>query len=476
MSKKVDKYIDFNQFPHNKRGHISWKDSVGTIADFFYCGERHIMKIINYGYPDAMHITIKIDDMKPETVYIDKVRKLFFDHLFISPNYAYNVGDIVNQLIILEQCFKKSRDNNSISGVANRVAYKVRCLKDGYEYIVFECDLKNGHGCPVCSGNIVVMGINDLATTDPNIIEYLYDKNDAYRYSRGSGKYICVKCIHCGYIKQIKVNDLTKLGYFGCPKCNDGLSYCNKFAHELFAQLKEQYLYYDIENSPDWAGKLKYDNYLELLNGTRIFVEMDGHLHYRNDEKYKSKYDKLKNKLAIEHNIKIIRVDCNYPDSLSRYKYVKENMIKAISNFFDLSNVDWNKCNESGLSNKLIDVVEYYNRNVHMSISQIARIFGYGVTTVRNYIEIGNDLGLCDYIKFDHKRNVRTIHLAVYDLNKNFIGAFFSAKEFAEKFANEGIKRSSVNAHSRTGKQYKGYIIKPITQEEYELFQKNEVV
>lgn len=468
MNKKIDKYIDLNQFPHNKNGCISWKDSVGMTIDFFYFGEKHIMNIIDYGNPDNLHITIRIDDMPSEIVYPGKIKNLLFDHLFVPHDYFYDIGKVVNGLIIIEQCFKKNKDIECVSGFSNRNAYKVKCVKDGYEYIVLESSLKNGHGCPVCSGNIVVKGVNDLATTDLNIVQYLCNKEDAYKYSRGSGKYVWVQCVHCGYKKQIKVNDLTKLGYFGCPKCSDGLSYCNKFAHELFTQLKNQYLFYDLEYSPKWAGKLKYDNYIELHNGVKIFVEMDGHLHYRNDEKYKTKYDELKNKLAADHNIEMIRVDCNYPNSTNRYRYVKENVIKAISAFFDLSCIDWDKCNKSGLSNKLIEVVEFYKQHEYMTIKHIADTFGYGISTIRKYVEIGNDLGLCNYVKFDPKRNQNTIRLAVYDLDKNFVGAFLSAEEFSENFKDKGIKKSSVITHSRTGKPYKGYVIKRITWNEYD--------
>ena len=33
---KVNKYIDLYQFPRDKNGNISWKDSVGMIVDFYY--------------------------------------------------------------------------------------------------------------------------------------------------------------------------------------------------------------------------------------------------------------------------------------------------------------------------------------------------------------------------------------------------------------------------------------------------------
>ena len=33
---KTNKYIDLNQFPRDKNGNISWKDSVGVVVDFYY--------------------------------------------------------------------------------------------------------------------------------------------------------------------------------------------------------------------------------------------------------------------------------------------------------------------------------------------------------------------------------------------------------------------------------------------------------
>lgn len=394
---KINKYMDFNQFPHDKRGYISWKDSVGITANFFYNEEMHVITIIDYGNPDNLHITVQIDDMPYKTVYIKKIKNLAFEDLFYKREYYYDIGENVNNVIILEQTIKKVTNNKELRGYSNIKAYKVRCTADGYEYVVAESELRNGHGCPVCSGNIVVKGINDLATTNPDVIKYLYDKEDAYIYSKGSGKYIWVKCIYCGYKKRIKVNDLTKSGYFGCQKCNDRMSYPNKFAHELFSQLRDQYLYYDIEYTPSWAGRFKYDNYIELTNGIKMFVEMDGHLHYRDNETKVAENDELKNRLAIKHNITMIRIDCNYSDYLKRYEYIKNNVIKMISPFFDLTNVDWDKCNKAGLSNKVIEVVEYYNQYKYMSISQIANMFNYAESTIRNYLTIGNKLGLCDY-------------------------------------------------------------------------------
>lgn len=75
------------------------------------------------------------------------------------------------------------------------------------------------YGCPICKGFVVVKGVNDLATTNPEIIKYLANKEDAYRYTRTTKQKIKVKCPDCGYERMISVGTLCRNGYCVCP-CN----------------------------------------------------------------------------------------------------------------------------------------------------------------------------------------------------------------------------------------------------------------
>ena len=463
---KVNKYIDLKQFPRDKNGNISWKDSVGITVDFYYYNKKHIIKIIDYISLD--YVEIKVDDMPSEIVGTQKIRNLNFNNLFYEPSYIYNIGDTINNVVVLEQLYIESKHKNQRG---RKKHYKCKCLNDGYEYIVLESELKNSKGCPVCSGKRVLVGYNDLATTNPEIIKFLLDKEDGYKYTKGSHKIIWVVCPHCGYKKTIKVEELVYNGGLLCPKCSDGLSYPNKFAYNVFVQLHEQYVSYDSEYSPDWAGRMRYDNHVTLRDGQELVVEMDGGFHYNEYGKWAAQNDIVKDALAEEHGIKVIRINCFYNQITNRFKLIKDNFINGLKQYFDLSSIDWESANIAGVSNKLIEVVKYYNEHPFMPIHKIVSHFNLSNCTIRNYLITGEELGLCKYIKNDPNRSKTSIPLMLYDNNNNYIGSYISARQMANEFTDEKFCSEEIRKCSRLNKPYKGYIIKRITWDEYETLQ-----
>ena len=467
MMEKTDKYIDLNQFPRDKNGNICWKDSVGVIVDFYYYNKKHTIKIINYISLD--YVEIKVDNMPSEIVGTQKIRHLNFDNLFYEPNYIYKVGDIVNDVVILEQLYIKPEYK---SKYGRRKYYKCKCSNDGYEYIALETDLKKSKGCPVCAGKRVLIGCNDLITTNPEIIKFLLDKEDGHKYTKGSQKMVWAACPICGYKKFIKVEELVYNGGLSCPRCSDGLSYPNKFAYNVFEQLYEQYTSYDSEYSPDWAGRMRYDNHIILKNGQELIVEMDGGFHYNEYGKWAAQNDAIKDSLAKEHGIKVIRVNCFYNQITNRFKLIKDNFINNLKQYFDLSYVNWESANEAGISNKLIEVANYYNEHPLMQIEQIANRFNLSYGTIRNYLITGGELGLCKYVKNDlANRSKKSMPLMLSDKNGNYICVYMSSQQMVNEFTDETFVGGSINACVRLGKPYKGYIIKRITWDEYESLQ-----
>ena len=339
-----------------------------------------------------------------------------------------------------------------------------------YEFEIEEFDLKNGRGCPVCVNHIIVKGINDIGTTDPNLIPLFADENDAYRYSRSSDNKVKAKCPYCGSLKVMRIAELTKCGYVTCEKCSDGVSYPNKFAHELFRQLRKQYKNYQSEYSPIWAGKLRYDNYVELLNGDKIIVEMDGGYHYAKSYNYLTKNDLHKNDLAKQHDIRMIRVNCNYLKVGQRYDMIKTNLFIALKDIFDLSDVDWDKCNEMAISNKLIEVLNYYQNNPKLGLQEIARDCKVSMPTLYEYLYTGEELGLCTYIRADSNRIKNSKPIAMYDLNMNLIGIYKSGKQISELFSNLDFKERQIRKCATNNKPYKNYIFRFATYEEYQQF------
>lgn len=403
---KQDRYIDLNQFPLRNNKNISWKDSIGVIAEFFYNGERHELEILEHWVNDSgtPRLKIRVDNVVLDDVGTHKIVKVNFGDLFYQRDYVYNVGDIVNNLLILEQRLKERVVTHDSGKTTNIKAYLVKCLEDGYEFVAEEDGLRRGKGCPVCAHNITVNGINDIATTDPDLIVFFANEEDAHKYSRCSTAVVDVICPYCKNKRKMMISDLTFKGYMSCDRCSDNFSYPNKFAHELFRQINNQYLYYEYEYSPDWAGRYLYDNYIRLLDGTEIIVEMDGAFHYK--EKYKESYcnDAEKDKLCAEHGITMIRVNCNYDTVGHRYSHIKYNLEETLNIYFDLSDIDWNRCNDCGVSSYIRMVVDYYNDNPTISIPDIAKHFNINRKTAYDYINIGEGLGLCDYIRNDPNR------------------------------------------------------------------------
>ena len=466
MKAKQNKYIDLNQFVH-KNGKISWKDSVGIVAEFFYNGERHELEILEQVSKD--YFKIRVDDIILENEHRDKIKKLMFSKLFYKPDYFYNVGDIINGLKIIEQCKTEKKSPRGI-GIVNVKAYKVKCVKDGYEFVSDEWNLRNGHGCPVCSQKSTIIGFNDVASTNPELKMFFANPDDMYKYPRTSKAKVEVVCPNCKTRKYMIVDELVKRGYVTCDKCSDNISYPNKFAHELFSQLIKQYSYYEYEYSPDWANNYLYDNYIELINGDKIIVEMDGAFHYNDcnrDIKNIRHNDLEKDILCKSHNITMIRIDCNYKRIQQRFSYIKENIVRELSDYLDLSYVDWDKCNTAGLSSSMYDVIDFYNNNPKLGLRDIAKHFDICMETMYRYLHTGEELGLCVYVRSDSKRKKDSNPVAMYDINNNLIGIFKSTKEIEDKFPDKKFNHTSMWSYCRKEKLYKGYVFKYVSYDEY---------
>ena len=281
MYRKIDiKHIDLSKFPKrivNGKEVISWKETEGLETEFIYDGEIHNLKIVKYFSYEK--IDIVIDGKIKKTVQCSKITKLAFGNELMKKKYKYNIGDQINGFEIIEHIEKKY----SVNSKYRRAAYRCRCLIDGYIFEKKDYEIEKS-GCPVCAHIVTSKGINDSATTDSWMVKYFENSDDAFKYAKNSNIKVNMKCPYCGTLKEMRIADLNKKG-FSCPVCSDGISYPNKFAHELFSQLSGQYKEYVFEYSPDWAGLCKYDNYIKYNDGKEIIIEMDGGFHFRNDFK-----------------------------------------------------------------------------------------------------------------------------------------------------------------------------------------------
>ena len=346
--------------------------------------------------------------------------------------FKYQIGQIIadenrNFTIIDRKYFKKNNDTKEY------IQYKIQCNICGFtsekyylnnsehkfidEYWIIEGNINRGKGCPCCSNKIVVSGINDICTTDSWMTKYFQGgKQESSKYISGSTLRIFPICPDCGIIrnKSISIRDIKKFRSIGC-NCGDGNSYPNKFAYAVFRQIKNQLELYQNEYSPNWIGKCRYDNYF-IVNNKQYIVEMDGSLgHGKNVyggkkgecDKQGILRDRLKDDMANNHNITIIRINADISDG----DYLKNQMCKALSSIVDLSSINWQGVYEYAEKNLVKEVCEYYT-NTHLNTYQMEKDLGLDRTTISKYLKKGNKIGWANYKNHVEKKNDNAIKIA----------------------------------------------------------------
>ena len=374
-----------------RQNSIDWVNSVGSIVEFECLGHHGFYTITEKidsnknGYKYLYVIYFDNDTQKEYVVDQQTLRKVNFAYILgiYSNNFLYNVGDIVNgQFLVLKREHKRlfPSDESCIK------VYTCICLCDGYIFENTERNLKRQKKCEVCLGKVVIKGINDIATTRPEIVKFLKNKEDAFKYTGKSSKPIDFVCDICGKDFSIAPNSFC----FSFPcECYSSDSYPNRLIQEVFNRLKIPYIRELRKCHFAWCEKYRYDLYFELENKAYI-VEMDGWFH--KDEQLK--IDKLKDELAKENGVKVIRIDCNYDKTENRLSYIKDNLLYSeLSLIIDLSNIDWNIINEKILNNNITKKVCDL-RNQGYTNKKIAKILDVSTSIVDSHIKIGKNNNL----------------------------------------------------------------------------------
>lgn len=307
----------------------------------------------------------------------------------------------------------------------NQTPVECECLIDHHVWSPIPSNLTRGHGCPVCAGRVVIKGINDMLTTCPEVEPFLVYKEDGYLYTKGSHKHINFKCPYCSNTRKLEIKSVTSQG-FSCPVCGDGISYPNKFARGFLKQLNLDDL--QFEYRPDWADKYSYDNYFKYKEYAYI-LEMDGMFHYKDNtmsgmtKEEAQGIDDIKDALAKQNNITVIRIDCRKSDPF----FIEENIRSSLLNkLFDLNVIDWKLCNQYGNENLIKKVCDFYQLNkAKYSRKEVCEFFSIGTDTFSRYIKIGNQIG---WVKDDinksllaaiHNKNPKAKHVLIRDVVSN---------------------------------------------------------
>lgn len=292
--------------------------------------------------------------------------------------------------------------------------------------------------------------------------KYFKNREDIYKYTYGSSKRVLVQCPDCGKEKYITVKDLYNHRSIGCV-CSDAISYPEKFVFSFLEQLKLDFQY---QYSPEWIEKKRYDFYIPSKN---LIIEVDGgigHGHRYTFGKYSMdelvEIDKYKEEQASKHNLKVVRINAQP----STYKNLVKSIKEELTAYFDISKVEFLKCDEFGLKNLIKDIcTQWDSKN---DIQFLVDTYKLSDVTIRNYLKRGANIGWCNY---DPKRQIdKNIlrsgqKIKVYQ-NDRYLGEFNSCAEFARIFnstQNEiEINRVSLANAVKANKKYKGLVIRKV--------------
>lgn len=302
-----------------------------------------------------------------------------------------------------------NRERRAVKGI-NYKFYEYHCNKCNGESWISESHLKVGYGCGICckSSHKVVKGINDLATTNPEMVKYFVNKDDTYSYTKASNKKVLMKCPCCGFEKIYKIKDLYSRG-FSCPKCDikDGISYPEKFMINILEQLKEQgqlnyYEYQYTKVNAKWCKNYRYDFYFEL-NNRRYIIETHGSQHYISKwqpiEEVKIN-DENKRLLALDNDIdEYIVIDCRRAEMY----FIKQSILDSkLNDLFCLDSIDWSLCNINSQNNIVREVCDYWYlhndmNNENLSTTDLRKIFDISLCAMVKYLKQGTEIGWCNY-------------------------------------------------------------------------------
>lgn len=383
-----------------KLGKIDWENSVGFKVSFIYDDIEDEVKIIKY-------------EKKSERLFIIYNGKEFDINStgFKNCRMGRILGKQTKEFKIeMGQIFKDDKRDlvttnreyrDRVDNKGNNKYYKYTCNVCGWtEGWILEGNLigKRKHGCSCCRGYTVVEGINDIPTTAPWMVKYFQGGYDeAKLYTKSCSKKIIPICPDCKRIKSksISINELYGRKSIGCT-CGDGISYSEKFMISLLDQLNIKYIHQLTKTTFEWCDNYRYDFYIPNLD---MIIETHGRQHYKQVKGFyktleeEQKNDELKEQLAKENGVEhYIVIDCRE----SSMKWIKNNIMgNKLNDFFDLSVIDWSRCEMFAIdSNKVKEVCDYWNSKEEWETTvDLGRMFNCDYATIDSYLIKGENQG-----------------------------------------------------------------------------------
>lgn len=242
---------------------------------------------------------------------------------------------------------------------------------------------KQGHGCPVCKNRVVVCGVNDLATVNPNLAaEWNYERNGDLTPEKiiaGSPKSVWWKCKN-GHEWKATIVSRNK-GHF-CP-------YCDASKHTSISE--KSIVYYlkkcgiDIEENKRVNNK-ELDVFIPSINTA---IEYDGQYYHKNKDK-----DLQKNKLCKELGIQLIRVrepglpllnDSSVDIVIDSFKNDYTHLNSALKTLFSYLKINYDDIDISRDFNEIYNIFELSEKadSIKTSFPLLAKEWDYEKNTIQ---------------------------------------------------------------------------------------------
>ena len=398
---KGNNWVDVSNLPRytGKNRMIKWKDCKGCDIPYFYHGLYgiiHIKEILNDGNI-LVTLNSSEDNFKIPHEY---VTNLMLSYLVGEKTfeYRYNIGDTIKVKQGYITIRKQIRIQMSKNTIYTQKGYEVDCSCCGHKFERTEYQLSKNNEiiCPVCLGREVKVGFNDIATTDPWMIDYFVNKDDIHKYTSGSQQKVLFKCPICNKTKSKSILGFKQKG-IGC--CSDGISYGEKFLMKLFDIYNIEYKYQLSKTTFKWCENYRYDFYLPKYNW---IVEVMGGQHYYKTDKYQpltdiQKNDINKRTLAEKYVDNYIELDVR----LSELEIIRESIINSDIKFIiDVNSVDYKLIHYHSKINSIILSIcsEYQKSYPNVSTKFLSEKYKISQRTVGIHLKFGSKYGLCNYI------------------------------------------------------------------------------
>lgn len=319
-----------------------------------------------------------------------------------------------------------------------------------------------GCRCPVCVNKKIISGINDIATTRPDLASYFLNKEDSYKYAACSGKFVSMKCPICETVQLKQISNVYERG-FSCDKCSRSKSYPEQFMYNVLDQIRQKHnmkIYtshtfdwskYVVANNDILSGKKIYDFY--VISDKEIIIETHGKQHYEECSFTQrtlfeeQENDRIKMNEAMHHGFctdTYVVIDCKQSDK----KYIQKSIMNStLPKLFQFSedDIDWELADKQASINITQWICNLWNECVEKDkVGAVSEITGLSLQTVYKYLQNGAKLGLC---RHGQNRN-RPVYCIEY--NCYFVCAKVCA-EYLCNILNRKITILQINRSAHSG-------------------------